>query len=87
MEEIAGKINAKKPGTVEIFPTDCSDYDQVEKMAKTVVSKFGVPDIIVNSAGAGRWQYLFEMSAKDVVGCLDGNHFYYYFVFMMIVFF
>ena len=73
LEEIADQINAKNPGKVEIFPTDCANYEQVEQMAKTVVQKFGVPDIIVNSAGAGRWQYLFEMSAKDVVGCLDGS--------------
>jgi short-subunit dehydrogenase len=37
------------------YPCDASDYRAVAVMAERVQAEHGVPDVIVNSAGAGRW--------------------------------
>ena len=73
LDAIAEKINDKYPDTAIVYPVDCSDYSSVEKMAQDVVSKHGIPRILVNCAGAGNWRYLWEMNGDDVVGCMNGK--------------
>ena len=72
LDEIVALINAKHPGVAECFAVDCSKYEQVEEMANIVIQRHGAPTILVNSAGAGAWRYLWEMSASDIEGCLNG---------------
>ena len=72
LEAVAQQINDKYPDTAVVFPVDCSDYNQVDKMAQSVVSEYGTPQILVNCAGAGSWKYLWEMSPEDIVGCMNG---------------
>ncbi|WP_328810525.1 SDR family NAD(P)-dependent oxidoreductase [Rhodococcus sp. NBC_00294] len=45
--------------------TDVSDAAAVSAMAVTVVTEFGVPDVIVNNAGAGRFLSIEETSAAE----------------------
>jgi hypothetical protein len=47
---------------------------QVESVAKQIIDKFGVPEIIINSAGAGRWRYLWEMPVEEIRECVNGIH-------------
>jgi NAD(P)-dependent dehydrogenase (short-subunit alcohol dehydrogenase family) len=39
-----------------VEPCDASDGDAMLAMAERVRSEHGVPDVIVNSAGAGKWK-------------------------------
>lgn len=72
LNAVREKINKKYPDVAVSFPIDCSDYSQVENMAQQVKEQFGVPQILVNCAGAGAWRYLWEMEAKEIVGCMNG---------------
>ena len=44
----------------------------MDKVANEIIGKYGVPNIIINSAGAGRWRYLWEMSPQEIRECSDG---------------
>jgi uncharacterized protein len=46
-------------------PTDASDGASVLAMAERVRAELGVPEVIVNSAGAGTWRYIEETPPED----------------------
>ena len=52
-------------GTAHVYPVDLTDYAVVEEVANRVISEVGLPDIIVNSAGAGHWLSIFESKGED----------------------
>lgn len=62
------ELNAARPGCAAFVAVDCSDGAAVEAAAAAVRGAHGVPDVIVNCAGAGKWRYLHEMSLEDVRG-------------------
>lgn len=49
-------------GIVEV--ADATDAEAVEAMAARVLARDGVPDVIVNSAGAGEWRFIEELPAS-----------------------
>jgi uncharacterized protein len=55
----------KKGGKAAAFPVDLSDPVALEQVADAIRSAHGVPDIIVNNAGAGRWLPLVETSPDE----------------------
>ncbi|MEO1518842.1 MAG: SDR family NAD(P)-dependent oxidoreductase [Bacteroidota bacterium] len=40
---------------VSYYSTDLTDQDAVESSAQEIVEKEGLPDVVINSAGAGEW--------------------------------
>lgn len=36
----------------------------------------GLPDVLVNCAGAGRWRFLDEMNAAEIKLCMDAPYFW-----------
>lgn len=62
LARIAERINAKG-GVAVGFYADLSVIDAVEAMVSKVEQEMGVPDVLVNNAGAGEWLYLDETSA------------------------
>jgi short-subunit dehydrogenase len=40
---------------VHFYSTDLSDRESVEKSADQIIEEIGLPDVIINSAGAGEW--------------------------------
>jgi len=65
LEKVKEEIE-KNGGTVLAIPTDCSSQKEVENAAEIIEKKFGVPNIIVNNAGAGRWRFLHEVDEKEL---------------------
>lgn len=51
-------VAARIPGETVVEALDASDGDAVLSMAERVFDRFGVPDALVNSAGAGQWKYI-----------------------------
>jgi uncharacterized protein len=49
------------------YPADVSDADAVAGMARRVQEELGVPDVIVNNAGAGRWLFIEETDPDEFV--------------------
>ncbi|NUT41023.1 MAG: SDR family NAD(P)-dependent oxidoreductase [Thermoactinospora sp.] len=48
-----------------VYPADLGDPDAVVAMAARVKSELGTPDVIVNNAGAGTWQFADETTPHD----------------------
>ncbi|MGA7690391.1 MAG: SDR family NAD(P)-dependent oxidoreductase [Jiangellales bacterium] len=59
------EVAASLPGRAEIYPCDVGDPDAVSAMAARVRTDVGVPDVIVNNAGAGRWLWIEETSNEE----------------------
>lgn len=60
LEAAAAEVRALgRAGTVEAV--DAGDAEAVEAMARRVVETVGVPDAVVNSAGAGEWRFIEEL--------------------------
>jgi short-subunit dehydrogenase len=53
-------------GRAESFPADVGDQEQVAALGAEVRERVGVPDIVVNNAGAGRWLYLDETEPSEL---------------------
>jgi NAD(P)-dependent dehydrogenase (short-subunit alcohol dehydrogenase family) len=48
-------------------PTDVSDHHAVAQMAERIRAEEGVPDVVVNNAGAGRFLFIEETSPEELV--------------------
>ena len=55
--KLAAAANEIDPegSSISYYSTDLTDRDAVERAAIDIIAKEGLPDIIVNSAGAGEW--------------------------------
>ncbi|MEU4801452.1 SDR family NAD(P)-dependent oxidoreductase [Actinosynnema sp. NPDC023587] len=54
-------------GRAVAIPADLADVDRVRALAEQVVAAHGVPDVLVNNAGAGRWLFLDETPTAELV--------------------
>ncbi|RYF54011.1 MAG: SDR family NAD(P)-dependent oxidoreductase, partial [Comamonadaceae bacterium] len=54
-------------GQAHAMPADLTSYSEVKDLADQVLGDIGVPDIIVNNAGAGRFLFLDETDPEDAV--------------------
>ncbi len=54
LKRVANEIT-EDGGTSHYFPVDLGDHKALRVLVKEVTSGIGVPDIIINSAGAGKW--------------------------------
>lgn len=53
---------------------DAGDGEAVLAMAERVLRDFGVPDVIVNSAGAGEWDWIENTSSEDAVRMMQAPY-------------
>ncbi|MDX2193740.1 MAG: SDR family oxidoreductase [Gemmatimonadales bacterium] len=58
---------------VRDIPCDVADWAQVERAARTIEREYGVPDLVVNNAGAFLLQPLEQTSAADFARQVDVN--------------
>lgn len=66
LEDLAGDI-ARVGGRARAEALDAADGVAVRSMAHRVLDEWGVPALVVNSAGAGRWKFLEETSTEEIV--------------------
>lgn len=66
LRKVAGEIEAGG-GKACLYTVDLSDSAAVENVAQRILSKVGVPDILVNNAGSGKWRFLQETDAEEIV--------------------
>ena len=64
LEEIAREIT-QRGGKAAACPVDLSQAEVVRTAAEHIKAKHGVPDILINNAGAGRWLPLVETSPEE----------------------
>ncbi len=53
-------------GNAVCFPCDISDFEEVKNVSEKIKSEIGVPDIIVNNAGQGKWKFIEETEYSEV---------------------
>jgi len=70
LDEIVQEIKSNG-GEAYSYSVDLSDSSAVEEFVKIVKSNHGIPDIIVNNAGKGRWLFLRETSSKEAIEMIE----------------
>lgn len=69
--EALGASIREAGGEARAYPVDAADGAAVLTVAERVREDFGRPEVIVNSAGAGRWRFIEETppdEAEDMLG-------------------
>ncbi len=64
LERVALEIEATG-GTARVEPADLSSIDEIEALTGRVLAASGVPDVLVNNAGAGRWRAIDETAPGE----------------------
>lgn len=64
LEKVVGEIE-KEGGKGVAYPVDLTDHVQVTEVAKKIMEEQGVPDVLVNNAGAGRWLFPHETEPQE----------------------
>lgn len=59
---------------VSYYSTDLTDENQVVSAAKEIVQKEGIPDVLINSAGAGEWLTIREATASYYKDTMDSPY-------------
>ncbi len=65
LDGVAARIR-EAGGKAETYGADLADPREVSRVARSVVERTGVPDILINNAGAGRWLPIEETSAEEL---------------------
>lgn len=58
-------------GEAATYPIDLADTDRVPPLAEAIIGEHGVPDVLVNNAGAGQWKPFVETSADEARAMMD----------------
>jgi len=74
LAQVAQELQSYRGRSLAV-PTDVTDSDAVEAMAKTAADEFGSVDILVNNAGLGLYAYLAEGSMENVRRLFEVNVF------------
>ena len=74
LQEIADQITADG-GDVTVEALDAADGDAVIAMSRRVVAEYGVPEALVNSAGAGSWEFIEDTPPDAARTMMDAPYF------------
>jgi short-subunit dehydrogenase len=74
LEAVADKVRAAG-STAHVYPVDLADPEAVEATARRIEEEVGVPDVLVNNAGAGRWLYPEETEPRQVMAMMAVPYF------------
>ena len=69
------QVTRELGGAAVAMPCDAADGDAVLRLADAVIDEQGVPDVIVNSAGAGAWRRIEETSPAEAVAMMSAPYF------------
>ena len=58
-------------GTATAFPIDLADAKAIEDTSATIAREIGIPDVLINNAGAGRWLPLLKTTAKEALAMIE----------------
>ena len=69
LDAVAARIRAAG-GDAATYAADLADSSQVSRLARRVEEDHGVPDILINNAGAGRWLPIVDTTAEELTAML-----------------
>ena len=58
-------------GTATAFSIDLADAKAIEDTSATIAREIGIPDVLINNAGAGRWLPLLKTTAKEALAMIE----------------
>src|SRR4030095_6467695 len=79
LEQVAGEIKGKG-SDAWLYPVDLSDAGAVERTGQAILREVGVPDILINNAGAGRWLSVEQTSSEETVQMMASPYFGAFFI-------
>jgi len=79
LDAVAGEIR-NAGGQAYVYPCDLSDADAVGATAERIKAEVGVPDILINNAGAGRWLAVEETDPAEAISMMSAPYFAAFFV-------
>jgi NADP-dependent 3-hydroxy acid dehydrogenase YdfG len=74
LERMAAEIKTMG-GEAWVYPVNLSDAKAVEQTGRAIQQEVGVPDILINNAGAGRWLPVEETSPEEAVQMMASPYF------------
>ena len=72
LEEVAAEL---KGAEARVYPVDLADAPAVDRAVQQIGSDMGAPDVIVNSAGAGRWLFTEETEPAEMAQMMAAPYF------------
>lgn len=72
LQKIATKLSKYQTQTF-VYPCDVSDKDQVDKMGKIIIEKFGTIDVLVNNAGFGIYNTVEKTTIDELESQMSTN--------------
>jgi short-subunit dehydrogenase len=54
-------------GKADYFSVDIGDYKAVERIAEEIKKSIGIPDVIINNAGGGKWRFIEETEYQEAI--------------------
>jgi uncharacterized protein len=79
LEKVAEEIRASG-AEAQAVAADLSQHEEVTELGERVLSEIGVPDVIVNNAGAGRFLFIDETDPEEAVQMMAVPYFAAFFV-------
>ena len=73
LKQIAKDIEANS-GKADVFSVDVGDWKAVKLLAEQIKTEIGVPDIIMNNAGGGKWRFVEETEYQDVIDMISAPY-------------
>jgi uncharacterized protein len=64
LETVAGAIRGAG-GAARSYPVDLTDAAATAEMARCIEREAGIPDILINNAGAGRWRPFLDTTPEE----------------------
>jgi len=61
-------------GTFRIFSVDIGDFEAVKEIAEKIKKEIGIPDIIFNNAGSGKWRFIEETEYQDAIDMIKAPY-------------
>jgi uncharacterized protein len=70
LDRVAAAI-AKDGGGAAAYPVDLADARAIAEVSARIDREHGVPDILINNAGAGSWKSLLDTSAEEALAMIE----------------
>ena len=69
LDQVADAIR-RAGGAARPYAVDLSDASAVEAAAGKILREAGVPDVVINNAGVGRWRTITDTSPQEAMGMM-----------------
>ncbi len=79
LEGVATEIRAAG-GQAWVYAVDLADAAAVQQAAEQIVPEAGLPDVLIHSAGAGRWLFVEETPPAEAVAMMAAPYFAAFYV-------